>query len=66
MSGQLVWACRGKTYNLVQQPDGSYQLVLNVNPEQLSQFTDTTSKQQQTQEDTNLSALLNRIGPALL
>lgn len=66
MYAQLVWACRGKTCYLVQQPDGSYQSVWNVSPEQLSQYTVITSKQQGMQEDTSLSLLLNRIGPALL
>jgi hypothetical protein len=66
MYAQLVWACRGKTCYLVQQPDGSYQSVWNASPEQLSQYTVITSKQQGMQEDTNLSLLLNRIGPALL
>ena len=66
MYAQLVWACRGKTCYLVQQPDGSCQSVWNASPEQLSQYTVITSKQQGMQEDTNLSLLLNRIGPALL
>ena len=66
MYAQLVWACRGKTCYLVQQPDGSYQSVWNVSPEQLSQYTVITNKQKEMQEDTNLSLLLNRIGPALL
>jgi hypothetical protein len=66
MYAQLVWACRGKTCYLVQQPDGSYQSVWNASPEQLSQYTVITSKQREMQEDTNLSLLLNRIGPALL
>jgi hypothetical protein len=66
MYAQLVWACRGKTCYLVQQPDGSYQSVWNASPEQLSQYTVITSKQRAMQEDTNLSLLLNRIGPALL
>ena len=66
MYAQLVWACRGKTCYLVQQPDGSCQSVWNASPEQLSQYTVITNKQQGTQEDTNLSLLLNRIGPALL
>ena len=66
MYAQLVWACRGKTCYLVQQPDGSYQSVWNASPEQLSQYTVITNKQREMQEDTNLSLLLNRIGPALL
>lgn len=66
MFAQLVWACQGKTCYLVQQQDGSYQSVWNASPEQLSQFTVTTNKQKEMQEDTSLSALLNRIGPALL
>ena len=66
MYAQLVWACQGKTCYLVQQPDGSYQSVWNVSPEQLSQYTVITNKQREMQEDTNLSLLLNRIGPALL
>jgi len=66
MYAQLVWACRGKTCYLVQQPDGSYQSVWNASPEQLSQYTVITNKQREMQEDTNLLSLLNRIGPALL
>jgi len=66
MCAQLVWACQGKTCYLVQQQDGSYQSVWNASPEQLSQYTVTTNKPRETQEDTNLSVLLNRIGPALL
>ena len=66
MYAQLVWACREKTCYLVQQPDGSCQLVWNASPEQLSQYTVITNKPEETQEDMNLSALLNRIGPALL
>ena len=66
MFAQLVWACKGRTCYLVQQPDGSYQSVWNASPEQLSQYTVITNKQRQIQEDTNLSLLLNRIGPALL
>ena len=66
MYAQLVWACREKTCYLVQQPDGSYQSVWNASPEQLSQYTVITNKQRGIQEGTNLSLLLNRIGPALL
>jgi hypothetical protein len=53
MSVQLVWACRGKTCYSVQQQDGSYQLVWNASPEQLSLFTDTISKQKTTAKDMN-------------
>jgi hypothetical protein len=66
MFAQLVWACQGRTCYLVQQPDGSYQSVWNASPEQLSQYTATMNKQKETQEDTSLSLLLSKIGPALL
>ncbi len=60
MYAQLVWACRGKTCYLVQQPDGSYQSVWNASPEQLSQYTVITNKPEETQEDTNLFASSNK------
>lgn len=64
-SGQLVWACQGKTCYSVPKPDGTYQLVWSVSQDLPSQSTASTTKRKRTPKDMSQSALLNKIGPAL-
>jgi len=55
------WACQGKTYSLVQKPDGTCQLVLSASLDPQSLSMASTIKRRQTQEDMSLSSLLSKI-----